>query len=90
LDAHTIEIVFGKEMDKEDLLYFSHRLKPRPEHFYKPNQDANQDGVDDNFVRLYNFKPEPTLGAYHVGDIKKGKSITMEHAGKEWWGYSNR
>lgn len=90
LDDHTVEIVFSKEMDHDALLYFTHRLKPRAEHFLKPRADKNNDGVDDNFVRRFNFKPEPTMGAYYVGKIKKGKSITMQHVGEDWWGYSNR
>lgn len=90
LDAHTIKVVHAKALDKAALLYFSHRLKPRPEHFYLPKTDKNGDGVDDNFVRRYNFKPEPTLGAYHIGKVRKGKSITMQHIGEDWWGYTNR
>lgn len=90
IDDHTIEIVFTNEKDQADLLYSIHRLKPRPEHFHTPKVDENNDGVDDNYVRRFNFKPEPTLGAYHVGKVKKGKSITMEHVGEDWWGYSNR
>ena len=90
LDEHTLEIVFATEKDEAGLLYDIHRLKPRPEHFYTPTKDENNDGVDDNFVRRFNFKAEPTLGAYHVGKIKKGKSITMEHVGEDWWGYGNR
>ena len=90
LDDHTVELVFSKEMDHDALLYFTHRLKPRAEHFLKPKTDKNNDGVDDNYVRRFNFKPEPTLGAYHVGKIRKGKSITMQHIGEDWWGYTNR
>ncbi|MGF1687959.1 extracellular solute-binding protein [Photobacterium japonica] len=90
LDDHTLEVVFSKARDKADLMYFAHGLRPRPAHFYQPTKDENNDGVDDNYVRRFNFKAEPTLGAYHVGKVRKGKSITMQHAGKDWWGYTNR
>lgn len=90
LDDHTLKVVFGATLDEAALLYFSHRIKPRPEHFHLPKTDKNNDGVDDNYVRRFNFKPEPTVGAYYVGKVKKGKSITMQHVGEDWWGYSNR
>ncbi len=68
----------------------SNGLQPRPEHFFKPDKDNNNDGIDDNFVRKYNFKSEPTAGAYYLDNVKKGKSVTFKHVGKDWWGYGNR
>lgn len=45
---------------------------PRPAHFYgKPKVDKNNDGIDDKFVRKYNFKPEPVTGPYYIDKIKK-------------------
>ncbi|KJY66466.1 extracellular solute-binding protein [Vibrio nigripulchritudo] len=90
IDEHTIAAVSGVEKNKEDLLYDLGSLRPRPEHFYKPSKDENGDGVDDNFVRKYNFKPEPTTNAYYLDKVKKGKSVTFKHVGDDWWGYSNR
>jgi len=87
-DSHTISVSLSEPKDKKDLLS-STSLSPRPKHFYKPGVDKNNDGIDDNFVRKYNFKAEPTTWAYKVDKVKKGRSVTMKHVGKEWWGYSN-
>ncbi|CCN71913.1 extracellular solute-binding protein [Vibrio nigripulchritudo] len=89
IDEHTIAAVSGVEKNPDDLLYALGSLRPRPEHFYKPSKDENGDGVDDNFVRKYNFKGEPTTYAYYLDKVKKGKSLTFKHVGDDWWGYSN-
>lgn len=86
---HTFAVVSAVRRNKDELMLYAN-LQPRPAHFYKPKNDKNRDGVDDNFVRRYNFKAEPAAGPYYVDDIKKGKSITFKHVGKSWWGYSNR
>lgn len=89
-DEHTIAVVSAKERNRDELLEFAN-LMPRPAHFYgKPKVDKNGDGVEDKFVRKYNFKPEPVTGPYYVDKIKKGKSITFKHVGTDWWGYSNK
>ncbi|WP_413284382.1 extracellular solute-binding protein [Vibrio sp. MA40-2] len=87
-DDHTISITLSEAKDKKDLLE-STNLAPRPKHFYKPDVDKNGDGIDDNFVRKYNFKAEPTTWAYAIDKVKKGRSITFKHVGQDWWGYSN-
>ncbi|WED23004.1 extracellular solute-binding protein [Vibrio sp. JC009] len=87
-DDHTISITLAQPKDKTDLL-LSTTMGPRPKHFYKPDTDKNGDGVDDNFVRKYNFKAEPTIWAYKLDKVKKGRSVTFKHVGPEWWGYSN-
>jgi microcin C transport system substrate-binding protein len=87
-DQHTLSVTLAKPKDKSDLLY-STNMGPRPAHFYKPSVDKNGDGIDDNFVRKYNFKAEPTTWAYKLDKVKKGRSITFKHVGKDWWGYSN-
>jgi len=87
-DAHTISVTLYEAKDKKDLLE-STNLAPRPRHFYTADVDKNGDGVDDNFVRKYNFKVEPTTWAYVIDKVKKGRSITFKHVGKNWWGYSN-
>ncbi|MDF2153959.1 extracellular solute-binding protein [Vibrio sp. CAU 1672] len=90
-DQHTLAFVAGSEKNKDDLLYSLGGLTPRPAHFYaNPSKDENGDGIDDNFVRKYNFKSEPTTFAYYLDDVKKGKSVTFKHVGEDWWGYSNR
>ena len=88
-DDHTISVTLAEPRDKVDLLNWT-SLSPKPKHFYKPSTDKNNDGIDDNFVRKYNFKIEPTTWAYSIDKVKKGRSITFKHIGKDWWGYSNR
>lgn len=87
-DEHTISVTLAEPKDKRDLLY-STNLAPRPGHFYKPVNDKNGDGIADDFVRRYNFKAEPTTWAYKLDKVKKGRSLTFKHVGKDWWGYSN-
>ena len=87
-DDHTISVTLAEAKDKRDLLY-STNLAPRPKHFYKPVNDKNGDGIADDFVRRYNFKIEPTTWAYKLDKVKKGRSLTFKHVGKDWWGYSN-
>lgn len=90
IDDHTIAASTVDEKNPEELMRTMGRLVPRPQHFYASGKDKNGDGVDDNFVRKYNFKPEPTAGPYFVDVIKKGKSVTFKHVGDDWWGYENK
>ncbi|CAM3083865.1 extracellular solute-binding protein [Vibrio rarus] len=57
-------------------------MQPKPKHFFK-------DGIDKNYLRTFNWKAEPTTGAYYVSALKKGRSIELSHV-KDWWGYHNR
>lgn len=90
IDDHTIAASTVDEKNPEELMRTVGGLVPRPQHFYQSGKDNNGDGVDDNFVRKYNFKPEPTAGPYFVDNIKKGKSVTFKHVGDDWWGYGNK
>ncbi|MFC1507632.1 extracellular solute-binding protein [Pseudomonadota bacterium] len=90
IDDHTIVIKSTMAKNREDLMTTLYDIQPRPAHFYKPKTDKNSDGVDDNFVRRYNFKAEPSSGPYYVDKVKKGKSISFKHVGQDWWGYSNK
>lgn len=88
-DDHTIAVVSGKARNPDELMDYVN-LSPIPAHFYaKPKKDENGDGIADDFVRRYNFKPEPTVGPYYIDDIDKGKSISFQHV-KNWWGYTNK
>ncbi|HIF9482808.1 extracellular solute-binding protein [Photobacterium damselae] len=87
-DDHTIAVKQAEPKNPDDLLYYSN-LQPRPKHFYKVKTDKNSDGIDDNYVRRYNFKPEPVTGPYYLDKVKKGKSVTFRHVGQDWWGYQN-
>ena len=93
-DDHTIAIVAQTAKSHDELMVMinlpSNGVQPRPEHFFKPGKDQNNDGIDDDFVRRYNFKSEPTTGPYYLDKVVKGKSVTFRHVGKEWWGYENR
>ena len=88
-DDYTIAIKTVEKTDRDNLMYKVGGLQPHAKHFFKSITDKNNDGMPDNFVRKYNFKPEPTTGAYYVGKVKKGKSITLNHV-ENWWGYGNR
>ncbi len=91
IDEHTIAAVSGIEKNAQDLLQTLGSLTPRPAHFYaNPKKDENGDGIEDNYVRQYNFKSEPTTAAYYLDKVKKGKQVSFKHVGDDWWGYSNR
>lgn len=88
-DDHTIAVVSGKPRNPDELMDYVN-LSPIPAHFYaNPRKDENGDGIADDFVRRYNFKPEPTVGPYYIDDIDKGKAVSFKHV-KDWWGYSNK
>lgn len=88
-DDHTIAVVSGKPRNPDELMDYVN-LSPIPAHFYaNPRKDENGDGIADDFVRRYNFKPEPTVGPYYINDIDKGKAVSFKHV-KDWWGYSNK
>lgn len=88
-DNHTIAVVSGKPRNPDELMDYVN-LSPIPAHFYaNPSKDENGDGIADDFVRRYNFKPEPTVGPYYIDDIDKGKAVSFKHV-KDWWGYSNK
>ncbi|WP_330961794.1 extracellular solute-binding protein [Photobacterium sp. 53610] len=87
-DGLTFAVVSAEKRNAEELMLYAN-LRPIPAHFYQPKTDKNNDGIQDNFVRYYNFKPEPSAGPYYVDEIKKGKSISFKHVGKDWWGYTN-
>lgn len=91
IDEHTFAAVSKIERNEEDLLYTLGGLRPRPAHFYaNPEVDENGDGVHDNFVRKYNFAAEPTTNAYYLDEVRRGRSVTFNHVGQDWWGYSNK
>ncbi|WP_439333864.1 extracellular solute-binding protein [Vibrio agarilyticus] len=90
-DDLTFAVTSTEKFNAEELLMRMGGMVPRPEHFYaNAKKDSNNNGIHDDYVRYYNFKPEPTTGPYFVDKIKKGKSITFKHVGEKWWGYSNK
>ena len=80
-DDHTFSISIPEakpDMDSKVL-----QMRPVPEHFYK--------SLGDDFVERYQWKFQPTTGAYVVRekDIKKGTSIALTRQ-KDWWAKDNK
>ncbi|NGN98717.1 ABC transporter substrate-binding protein [Grimontia sp. S25] len=90
IDDHTLAVSTVEEKNQEELMLTVGGLNPKPAHFFSRGKDKNGDGMDDNYVRKYNFKAEPTASPYFVDKIKKGKSLTLKHVGDDWWGYENK
>ncbi len=67
-DAHTFAIVGREKRNHHDMLY-DYAISPRPRHFHK---------LDENWVRDYQWKPEPNTGPYQLGKVEKGKEIVFE------------
>ncbi|MEL3922874.1 extracellular solute-binding protein [Aeromonas enteropelogenes] len=78
-DDHTLAITSGSEKSRQDLLD-SLPFTPVPSHAIK---------LSANWVKEYNWKVLPVTGAYRIGEVKKGKSITLERV-KDWWGDEER
>ncbi|MGU5592833.1 extracellular solute-binding protein [Aeromonas sanarellii] len=78
-DDHTLAITSGTEKSREDLLE-SLPFSPEPSHAIKLTSD---------WVKEYNWKVLPVTGAYRIGEVKKGKSVTFNRV-KDWWGDGER
>ena len=78
-DDHTLAITSGTEKSREDLLE-SLPFSPEPSHAIK---------LTANWVKEYNWKVLPVTGAYQIGELKKGKSVTFNRV-KDWWGDGER
>lgn len=78
-DDHTMAIVGKLAKAKDDIHYF-YGFGPFPKHFYV---------LDDNFVKKYNWEIPPTLAAYQLDKIEKGKFITLKRI-SDWWGNDER
>ena len=64
---------------KPDVVAHVLEVEPVPEHFFKE--------LGDDFAERYQWRNQPTSGAYVVRDedIKKGQSIALTR-NKDWWG----
>jgi len=80
-DKETFSITYYKA--KPNLLEKIGDTPPIPEHFYGE--------LDDEYLEDYQWKMEPTLGAYVVlpENIEKGKTITLTRV-KDWWANDKR
>ncbi len=58
-------------------------LRPMPRHFYRE--------LGDDFVQRYQWRFQPTTGAYVIRDedIRKGRSITLTRL-QDWWAQDKR
>ncbi len=74
-DEETLSITFYKS--KPDLVERV-SIRAKPEHFYKE--------LDGEFLSKYQWRPEPTTGAYVAlaENVDKGKSVTLVRQ-KDWW-----
>jgi microcin C transport system substrate-binding protein len=75
-DEHTFSIdVTSAKPDMDSLVL---ELRPMPQHFYRE--------LGDDFVDRYQWRFQPTTGAYVVKeeDIKKGRSIALTRL-QDWW-----
>jgi microcin C transport system substrate-binding protein len=79
-DDYTIAIVSGSEKPDDELLTEQVNLRPVPRHFHVLNE---------NWVRDYNWMPEPGTAAYRVSDIRKGKYVDFERI-PDWWANNKR
>ena len=75
-DSHTFSITVPEA--KPDMAARVLELHPVPQHFYKE--------LSNNFVDFYQWKFQPTTGAYVIKDkdIKKGRSIALTRL-DSWW-----
>ncbi len=80
-DKYTIALHSADALPHDQLIDRIN-MQPKPKHFLK-------DALDKNYLRGYNWKAEPTTGAYYVSSLKKGRTIELAHV-KDWWGYHNR
>jgi microcin C transport system substrate-binding protein len=81
VDDYTIAIV-GKEEKSNFENSLTLAISPTPEHYYRPI-------LNKDWIKKYNWEWPPTTGAYVLGSIKKGKSITLKRI-SHWWGDDQR
>ncbi len=79
-DDHTIAVVSANPKPADELLQERANIRPVPRHFYK---------LDKNWVRDYNWQPEPSTAAYKISDVRKGKYVEFSRL-KDWWANDKR
>lgn len=67
--------VQGADAKPMDEMHYNYAFGPKPRHFH---------AMSDKWVEVYNWKPEPTTGPYHVGEVSKGKYIDLVRT-ENWW-----
>jgi microcin C transport system substrate-binding protein len=73
-DDHTISVVGSSPKPPDEMLY-EYGLSPEPRHFHK---------LDADWVKNYDWRLEPTTGAYHTARVEKGRFIELERTAN-WW-----
>lgn len=72
--------VQGADSKPMDEMHYNYAFAPKPRHFHV---------MSNKWVEEYNWKPEPTTGPYHVGEVSKGKYIDLERT-ENWWADDER
>ncbi len=67
--------VQGADAKPMDEMHYNYAFGPKPRHFHE---------MSNKWVEVYNWKPEPTTGPYHVGEVSKGKYIDLVRT-ENWW-----
>ena len=78
-DEHTFGIQ-GADSKPMDEMHYNYGFAPKPRHFHV---------MSDRWVEEYNWKPDPTTGPYHVGEVSKGKYVDLERT-ENWWANDQR
>lgn len=78
-DTYTIAMVSGVAKPDDELLE-QVNVNPVPRHFH---------ALDKNWVRHYNWLPEPGTAAYKIGEVRKGKFVRFDRI-NDWWANNKR
>ena len=74
-DDYTISVTHATAMPHNELLMET-AMGPEARHFHK---------LDENWVQDYNWRIEPTTGAYEITAVEKGRYIEYTRKA-DWWG----
>ena len=78
-DEYTYAVQ-GADSKPMDEMHYNYAFGPKPRHFHV---------MSNKWVEEYNWKPEPTTGPYHIGEVSKGKYIDLERT-ENWWADEER
>ena len=72
--------VQGADSKPMDEMHYNYGFGPKPRHFHV---------MSSKWVEEYNWRPEPSTGPYHVGEVSKGKYIDLDRT-ENWWANDER
>ena len=78
-DEFVVSVEASSAKPQEEIM-FNVAVSPTPEHFHVLNE---------NWVRSYNWKIEPTTGPYDITKVRKGKYIRFSRK-LDWWANDNK